>query len=100
MLAPNARGPTRAEYRALAEMRYRIRCFLVFSETAARNAGVEPRQHQLLLALKGLAPDEKPTIGAIAERLQIEHNSAVELAKRSVACGLIERRTSAEDRRE
>lgn len=88
------------EYRALAEMRYRIRRFLNFSEAAARAASIEPQQHQLLLALRGLSPDQRPTIGAVAERLQIHHNSAVELTRRAVERGLIERRTSTSDRRE
>jgi DNA-binding MarR family transcriptional regulator len=88
------------QYRALAELRYQIRRFLTFSEAAARDAGVEPQQHQLLLVLKALRPGEKPTIRTIADRLQIQHNSAVELVKRSVERGLVERRTSREDRRE
>jgi DNA-binding MarR family transcriptional regulator len=88
------------QYRALAELRYQIRCFLTFSEAAARAAGVEPQQHQLLLVLKALGPEERPTIRIIAERLQIQHNSAVELAKRSAERGLVERRTNREDRRE
>jgi DNA-binding MarR family transcriptional regulator len=89
-----------AEYRALAELRYQIRRFLNFSEAAARAIKVEPRQHQLLLVIKALRPPERPTIGAIAERLHIQHNSAVELVKRSVERGLIERRVAREDRRE
>lgn len=88
-----------ADYRALAEVRYRIRCFLNFSEGAAREAGVEPQQHQLLLAIRGLPEGEEPTIGRLAERLQIAHNSAVELVRRGVERGLVEKRTSAEDRR-
>ena len=39
---------------AMAELRYQIRLFLRFSENAARQAGIEPQQHQLLLAVKGL----------------------------------------------
>ncbi len=88
------------QYRALAELRYRIRCFLTFSESAARAAKVEPQQHQLLLVLKTLPADEKPTVRAVAERLQIRHNSAVDLVKRTDERGLVERRTSAADRRE
>jgi DNA-binding MarR family transcriptional regulator len=89
-----------AQYRALGELRYQIRSFLNFSEAAARAAGVEPQQHQLLLVLKALRPPERPTIRAIAQRLQIQHNSAVELVKRSVERGLVERRIAKEDRRE
>ena len=88
------------EYRALAELRYVIRRFLNFSERAARDAKIEPQQHQLLLALKGLPPDRRPTVRALAERLQLRHNSAVELAQRSIDRGLVERRSSDADRRE
>ncbi len=88
------------QYRALAELRYHIRAFLSFSEEAAHAAGIEPQQHQLLLVLKGLTPPQRPTVGTVAARLFIQHHSAVELVKRSVQRGLVERRTSEEDRRE
>lgn len=89
-----------AQYLALAELRYQIRRFLTFSEAAVRTAGLEPQQHQLLLVLKALPRDRRPTIRAVAERLMIHHNSAVELVRRSVERGLLERRTNQEDRRE
>jgi DNA-binding MarR family transcriptional regulator len=91
---------SRREYRALAELRYVVRRFLNFSEAAARAASIEPQQHQLLLALKGMPPTCRPTVGKVAERLQLQHNSAVELAKRSIERGLLERRSSQADRRE
>ena len=72
-------GMPLADYRALAEFRYQIRRFLHFSERAARRAGLEPQQHQALLALKGLPDGRSATIGELAERLQIAHHSAVEL---------------------
>lgn len=90
---------TLSDYESLAELRYQIRCFLSFSEQAARAAGLEPRQHQLMLSLKGLPRDARPTIGELAERLQIQHHSAVELVNRLAAAGVI-RRTRGEDRRE
>jgi DNA-binding MarR family transcriptional regulator len=89
-----------SDYQALAEIRYRIRCFLNFSEASAREVGLEPQQHQLLLAIRGLGPGATPTIRCLAERLQIQHNSAVELVRRSVANGLIVKRASERDRRE
>jgi DNA-binding MarR family transcriptional regulator len=88
------------EYRALADLRFQVRKFLAFSEAAAREAGIEPQQHQLMLVLKSLRPTEKPTVGTVAQRLLIQHNSAVELVKRSVERGLVERHTGVEDRRE
>jgi O6-methylguanine-DNA--protein-cysteine methyltransferase len=62
-----------AEYRALAEFRYELRRFLHFSEQAARAVGLEPQQHQLLLAIKGLPAGRLASIGELAERLQIQH---------------------------
>jgi DNA-binding MarR family transcriptional regulator len=91
---------TLSDYEALAELRYQIRRFLSFSEQAARAAGLEPRQHQLLLGLKGLPAKARPTIGELAERLQIQHHSAVELVNRLAAAGYIRRARAGEDRRE
>ncbi len=91
---------TAADYRALSEFRYQIRRFLRFSEEAARATGLEPQQHQLLLLLKGLPPEVQPRIGTIAERLQIQHHSAVELVDRLVRRGLIKRQRGGADRRE
>src|SRR4051794_4954450 len=89
-----------SDFRALAEIRYRLRCFLNFSEASAREVGLEPQQHQLLLAIRGLGKDVAPTIRCLAERLQIQHNSAVELVRRSVDNALVVRRASERDRRE
>src|SRR5580698_2398845 len=88
------------DYESLAEVRYQIRRFLRFSERVARAAGLEPHQHQLMLALKGLAQGVRPRVGELAERLQIEHHSAVELANRLAAGGYITRQRSSRDRRE
>jgi len=90
---------TLSDYESLAELRYQIRRFLSFSEQAARAAGLEPRQHQLMLGLKGLPRTARPTIGELAERLQIQHHSAVELVNRLAASDYI-RRARGEDRRE
>jgi DNA-binding MarR family transcriptional regulator len=89
-----------AGYRKLAEFRYRIRQFLHFSEEAARLAGIEPQQHQLLLAIKGLPDSTRPTVTAISSRLCLRHHSTVELINRLVERGAVKRRHSEEDRRE
>jgi DNA-binding MarR family transcriptional regulator len=88
-----------ADYEALGEFRYQIRSFLNLSEQAARRAGLEPQQHQLLLALKGLPKGAPATVGRLAERLQLQHHSAVELTDRLAAHGLVRRRRSETDRR-
>jgi len=89
-----------AQYRHIAELRYRIRQFIHFSEETARENGIEPQQHQLLLAIKGLPEGIRPTITALSSRLCLRHHSTVELANRLVAHGAILRRHSDEDARE
>jgi DNA-binding MarR family transcriptional regulator len=91
---------TLPQYRELAEFRYQIRRFIAFSERAARAADLEPRQHQLLLAIKGLPAGRRPTIGALAERMQLRHHSVVELVDRLAARRLVARRRSERDARE
>ena len=90
---------TPADYEALAELRYQIRRFMRFSEQASRGAGLEPRQHQLMLALKGLPANARPRIGELADRLQIQHHSTVELVNRLAAHGLVKRNRGGVDRR-
>ncbi|MCL4402037.1 MAG: MarR family transcriptional regulator [Acidobacteria bacterium] len=85
------------EYWALAEFRYRLRTFLRFSEDAARALGLEPSQHQLLLAAKVL---RDPTIGTLAERLHLRHHSVVGLVDRLVERGLVVRQRAESDRRQ
>jgi DNA-binding MarR family transcriptional regulator len=91
---------TQRDFESLAEFRHQIRRFLRFSERVARDAGLEPRQHQLLLAVKGLPLNVRPRIAEIAERLQIHHHSAVELVNRLEARGFVRRERGSEDRRE
>lgn len=91
---------TLADYESLAEVRYQIRRYLRFSEQASQTAGLEPRQYQLLLALKGMPRATRPRIGELAERLQIRHHSTVELVNRLAAGGYVRRERAGQDRRE
>jgi DNA-binding MarR family transcriptional regulator len=95
------RPPIRqADYAALAEFRYLIRCFLEFSEDEAKLVGLTPRQHQALLSIKALGGEGSPvSIGDLAERLRIRHHSAVELVNRLVEKELVERITDSADHR-
>lgn len=88
---------TDAEYRVLSRFRAALRVFLRFSEDAARQAGVTPNQHQLLLAIRGSTG--APTISDVAESLQLRHHSTVELIDRAVEAGLVARETDPNDRR-
>jgi DNA-binding MarR family transcriptional regulator len=91
---------TLQDYQSLAEFRHQIRRYLRFSEKVVRNAELEPRQYQLLLALKGLPPTVRPRIAELAEQLQIQHHSAVELVDRLENSGLVRRERGTNDRRE
>jgi DNA-binding MarR family transcriptional regulator len=87
-------------FKSMAELRYQIRRFLRFSENAARQAGIEPQQHQLLLAVRGLPEGIRPTVGVLAERMQLQHHSTVELIDRLVDRGFLCRLRATDDRRQ
>ena len=94
-----SRPLTAADYERLAEFRYALRRFLVFSEDAARGSGLTAQQHQALLAIKGFG--RKPmTTGALAKRLSIRHHSAVGLIDRLVTKSLVKRLAGSDDRRQ
>lgn len=88
------------DYRALAEFRHQLRCFMTFSEERCRAAGLEPQQHQLLLSLKGLPEGQRPTIRTLAERLQLKHHTVVGLLDRLARRKLVVRQKSETDGRE
>jgi DNA-binding MarR family transcriptional regulator len=94
------RAISAAQYRLLSEFRFQIRSFLHFSDELARANGLEPQQHQLLLALRGLPKGVRPTVSALAARLCLRHHTTVELANRLVERGAIVRQQSETDRRE
>lgn len=89
---------TSGDYIRLAEFRHALRCFLEFSEQAAATEQLTPQQHQSLLVIRA-SPGERASVGRLAERLRIRPNTAVELAQRLEAAGLITRRASETDRR-
>ena len=95
-----ARKNLKIDYAALAEFRYEMRRFLNFSERAAHATGIEPRQHQALLVIKAQPRGRHATIRVLAERLYIQHHSAVELSRRLEAKGWIRRARGWADARE
>jgi DNA-binding MarR family transcriptional regulator len=95
-----AREITAEDYRALAELRYRIRHFLRDGDAVARAAGLEPQQYQLLLMIRGLPQGEEATIRTLAERLALRHHSAVGLIDRLEARGFVHRNRGRDDRRQ
>jgi len=91
---------TEYDYRALAEFRHQLRHFLQFSERRARDHGIEPQQHQALLALKGLPAGTRPTIGELANRLALRHHTTVELINRLELAGFVKRQQDRVDGRQ
>lgn len=91
---------TLSDYQALAEFRYQIRKFLHFSERAVQAAGLERGQYQLMLAIKGMPHGVRPRIRELANRMQIQHHSAVELINRLEGGGYVRRDRAQDDRRE
>jgi DNA-binding MarR family transcriptional regulator len=87
------------EYQQLLEFRDGLRRFLRWSEEQAAGVGLTPAQHQLLLAVRGHSGARHPTIGDVAEHLQLRHHSAVGLVNRAEDAGLVTRSQDAEDQR-
>jgi DNA-binding MarR family transcriptional regulator len=85
--------------RELAQFRYALRKFLRFSENAARQCGVTPQQHQLLLGIAGHTGRGSATVSELAEFLQERHHSVVGLIERAAHNGLVQRTQDTEDRR-
>lgn len=97
---PAPRGLSATDYGRLAEFRYVLRHFLIFSENAASATGLSAQQHQALLAIKGARGATPVTAGLLAERLGIRHHSAVGLLDRLAGKNLIRRQRNREDRRQ
>ena len=92
--------PVRAEaLRRLAWFRYRIRCFLRFSERVARSCGITPQQHQLMLGVAGFTGRGWATISELAEFMQGRHNAVVGLVQRAAERGLVRKVHGEQDRR-
>jgi len=84
----------------VAEFREALRRFLRQSERIARQSGLTPQRHLLLLMIKG-APDgsEQSTVTELADRLQLAQSTVTELVSRAEEAGLVERERSQSDAR-
>jgi DNA-binding MarR family transcriptional regulator len=102
-MSPRSQGKTASAnvgvIRELALFRYSLRKFLRFSEKAARQFGVTPQQHQLMLGVAGYTGRGTASISELAEFLQERHHSVVELIERAVQNGLVYREQDTVDRR-
>jgi DNA-binding MarR family transcriptional regulator len=84
----------------VADFRESLRRFLRQSERVARQSGLTPQRHLLLLMIKG-APDgaERSTVTELAQRLQLAQSTVTELVSRAEEAGLVEREQSQTDAR-
>jgi DNA-binding MarR family transcriptional regulator len=87
------------DYLMLASFRAALRKFLRTSEDIAHNLGLTPQRHQAMLAVRGFPGDEPPTVGSLAAKLHIRHNSAVGLVTRLETEGYLRREKSKVDQR-
>lgn len=85
------------DFARLLGFRDGLRRFLRWSESQAKEVGLTPMQHQLVLAVRGHG--SAPSIGDVAAHLLLRHHSAVELVDRAVSAGLIIRVEDADDQR-
>ena len=80
---------------------YLIGEILAYRLSFARQRGEgNPQQYQLVLAIKGLPKSQVPTITCLAERMQLNHNSMVELVDRCEERNMLRRQRSSSDRRQ
>ena len=90
---------TDEDYARLLALRAGLRHFQRWSEQQAKEAGLTPAQHQLLLAIRGHGDPRGPTVGEVADYLLLRHHSAVELIDRADSAGLVTRSRDPDDHR-
>jgi DNA-binding MarR family transcriptional regulator len=92
--------PTVEDVMAVADFRAALRQFLRRSERIARQSGLTPQRHLLLMMIKG-SPDaaEQSTVTELSDRLQLAQSTVTELVRRAEEAGLIEREQSQRDAR-
>lgn len=93
-------SPTAEEAARVAEFRVALQRFLQRTERVAREVGVTPRWHLILLLIKG-APDlsERSTVTELSQRLGLAQSTMTELVRRAERAGLVAREPSETDAR-
>lgn len=86
------------DYAGAAEFRSELRRFLRRSEDLARQHGLTPQQHLLLLMIAG-ATDGTSTVGELVQRLQLTQSAVTELVQRAEDAGFLSRTPSPTDGR-
>lgn len=84
----------------VADFREALRRFLRQSERVARQSGLTPQRHLLLLMIKGARDgSEQSTVTELADRLQLAQSTVTELVSRAEDAGLVAREQSQSDAR-
>lgn len=86
------------QFRSAARFRAELRRFLRHSEDLARENGLTPRQHLLLLQIAG-AENGTTTVTGLVDTLALTQSAVTELVQRAEAAGLVRREASASDGR-
>jgi DNA-binding MarR family transcriptional regulator len=92
-------GTYQSRLSTLAEFRYQLRKFLSFSEMVSERAGIATQQYQLMQVIAAMPEGQKASIGYLAERMILRHNSMVELVDRAERKGLVRREHDEKDLR-
>jgi DNA-binding MarR family transcriptional regulator len=90
---------TSSGLKSLAEFRYQMRKFLSFSEMASERCGIGAQQYQLMQVIAAMPEGQQASIGYLAERMILRHNSMVELVDRAEKSGLVQRAHDEKDLR-
>jgi DNA-binding MarR family transcriptional regulator len=85
--------------KTLAEFRFQLRKFLSFSEIATERRGIPTQQYQLMQVIAAAPEGQQVSIGYLAERMVLRHNSTVELVDRAERAGLVRREHDESDLR-
>jgi len=90
--------PSLEEFHEAAAVRAALRKFMRSSERIAREEGLTPSRHLLLLMIK-TADGARSTVTELAERMQLTQSTVTELVTRAEAAGLLRREQSVDDAR-
>jgi DNA-binding MarR family transcriptional regulator len=90
--------PSLEEFREAAALRAALRKFMRSSERIAREEGLTPSRHLLLLMIK-TASGARSNVTELAERMQLTQSTVTELVTRAETAGLVRREQSDEDAR-
>jgi len=88
------------EFHAVAAYFGMLRSFINHSKTAARHFGITPQQYDALLEICSCSEPAAITVGGLAKRLNIKHNTAVMIINRLCHKGYVIRVQSERDHRQ